>query len=222
MSRMTRRRVLVGAVAVVLALAGLGAYLVWPAPTLDAADIDAALPTERDLPGFVAHDGLTGALSVPTSNDKGRSVLTGAALEEQCRKWREEGDGWACEHVHGVGMVVLELSENVFFRVLSNVLAYDDETAAEAGWNGLVTDIRDRVEEEGIPNVEESNPGLGDASVSFKLPAAGATSMAIRVGTVVVAATVWDGSDQVSEQDERDMVRKWPALQLAKIDQLVG
>ncbi|MBB5801392.1 hypothetical protein F4560_001160 [Saccharothrix ecbatanensis] len=220
MFRMMRRRTLVGVVAVVLGLASLGAYLLWPAPTLDAADIDAALPTERDLPGFVAHDGLTGSLSVPSSNKDGRSVLTGAALDDQCRKWREEGDGWACEHVHGVGMVVLELSENVFFRVLSNVLAYDDENAAEVGWNGLVTDIRDRLEEEGIPKVKEGSPGWGDASLSFEVP--GSTAMAIRVGTVVVAATVWDGSDQVSENEERDMVQRWPALQISKIEQLVG
>jgi hypothetical protein len=117
-------------------------------------------------------------------------------------------------------MVVLELSENVFFRVLSNVLAYDDENAAEVGWNGLVTDIRDRLKEEGIPKVKEGSPGWGDASLSFEVP--GSTAMAIRVGTVVVAATVWDGSDQVSENEERDMVQRWPALQISKIEQLVG
>ncbi|WP_433272107.1 hypothetical protein ACQPZF_15385 [Actinosynnema sp. CS-041913] len=220
MFRKMGRRALVGVVVVVLALGGLGAWLLWPAPTLDAADVDAALPTVRDLPGFVAHDGLTGSLSVPSSNKDGRSVLTGAALDEQCRKWRAEGDGWACEHVHGVGMVVLELSENVFFRVLSNVLAYDDEEAAEAAWNGLVTDTRDRINDAGIPNLKEGSPGLGDASLSFEVP--GATSMAVRVGTVVVASTVWDGSDQVSETEERDMVRKWPALQISKIEQLVS
>ncbi|MFI9005731.1 hypothetical protein ACIGNX_00685 [Actinosynnema sp. NPDC053489] len=177
-------------------------------------------PTAGDLPGFVAHDGLTGPLPVPGSDQDGRSVPTGTALREQCRKWRAEGDGWACEHAHGVGMVVLELSENVFFRVLSDVVAYDDEDAAEAGWDGLVADLRDRVRREGVPGVRERSPGWGDEGLSFE--GDGVTAMAIRAGSVVVASSVWDGSDQVDERDERETAREWPALQLSRIERFVG
>ncbi|MBI0300227.1 hypothetical protein JBE04_38675 [Streptomyces sp. PRKS01-29] len=218
MVRMTRRGALVGVVAAVLAVAGFGAYLLWPAPTLDAADLDAALPTKRDLPGFVPHDGLTGALSVPAGNKEGRSVLSGTDLDEQCRKWRKEGDGWACGHLRGAGMVVLERSENVFFRVKSDVLAYDDEDAAEAAWDGLVEDNRDQIHK--IRGAKEHASGLGDTALSFEAP--GVTVLAIRLGTVVVEAIVWDGSDQVSEADEDAMVEKWPALQLSKIEKRLG
>ncbi|MFS7877416.1 hypothetical protein ACEYXF_29375 [Streptomyces asiaticus] len=218
MVRMTRRGALVGVVVAVLAAAGLGAYLLWPAPTLDAADMDAALPTKRDLPGFVPHDGLTGALSVPADNKEGRSVLAGTGLDKQCRKWREEGDGWACRHLHGAGMVVLERSENVFFRVKSDVLAYDDQDAAEAAWDGLVAANREEIHK--IRGAEEHSSDLGDAALSFEAP--GVTVLAIRVETVVVEAIVWDGSDQVSEADEDAMVEKWPALQLSKIEKQLG
>lgn len=215
---MKRRRALVGVVVVVLALAGLGASLLWPAPTLDVADLDAALPTERDLPGFIAFDGLTGALSVPPDNAEGRVVLAGAELDEQCRTWRNERDDWACQDLRGVGMVSLELAENVFFRVHSTALAYEDEDAAEAAWDGLAANIRDDVLD--IPNAEEQPSDVGDAAVSFAAP--GVTALAIRAETVVVEAIVWDGSDQVSEEDERDMVEKWLALQISKIEELLG
>ncbi|MBI0313816.1 MULTISPECIES: hypothetical protein [Streptomyces violaceusniger group] len=218
MVRMTRRGALVGVVAAVLAVAGLGAYLLWPAPTLDAADMDAVVPTKRDLPGFVPHDGLTGALSVPSGNKAGRSVLTGGDLDEQCRKWRKEGDGWACRHLRGAGMVVLERSENVFFRVKSDVLAYDDPDAAEAAWDGLVADNRQEIHK--VRGAKERSSDLGDAALSFEAP--GVTVLAIRVETVVVEAIVWDGSDQVSEADEDAMVEKWPALQLSKIEKRLG
>ncbi|WP_211126774.1 hypothetical protein [Streptomyces yatensis] len=218
MVRMTRRGVLVGVAALVLALAGFGAYLLWPAPTLDAADVDAALPTKRDLPGFIPHDGLTGSLSVPTDNKDGRSVLAGAGLDKQCRTWRKEGDGWACRHLHGAGMVVLERSKNVFFRVKSDVLAYDDEDAAKAAWDGLVADNRGKIDK--IPAAKEHSSDLGDAGRSFEAP--GVTVLAIRIETVVVEAIIWDGSDQVSEGDEEAMVKKWPALQLSKIEKQLG
>jgi hypothetical protein len=215
MARTTRRRALIGVVTAVSALVGLGAYLLWPAPALDATDLDTVLPTERDLPGFIPYDGLTGTLSVSPDNDEGRSVLAEADLDEQCRTWREEGDGWACRQVRGVGMVVLEQSENVFFRVLSTVLAYDDEEAAEAAWNGLAADQRRTSGE--LPDFEERPSDLGDAGVVFEVP--GVTVMAVRTGTVVVESIVWDGSGQVGEQEERDMVARWPALQLAKIEE---
>lgn len=220
MIRMTRRRAWVGvvAMALVLVLAGTGAYLLWPAPTLDAADLDTALPTKRDLPGFIPHDGLTGSLSVPTDNKDGRSVLADAKLDEQCRKWRKDGDSWACRDVHGVGMVVLERSENVFFRVMSNVLAYDDEDAAKAAWSGLVADNRRELKK--IPTSEEKSSDLGDASMVFKAP--GVTVLPIRIETVVVEAIIWDGSDQVSPEDEDAMVEKWPALQISKIEERLG
>ncbi|MFT9474026.1 hypothetical protein [Streptomyces sp. 11-1-2] len=218
MVRMTRRGVLVGVAALVLALAGFGGYLWWPAPTLDAADVDAVLPTKRDLPGFIPHDGLTGSLSVPTGNKDGRSVLAGADLDKQCRKWRKEGDDWACRHLRGVGMVVLERSENVFFRVKSDVLAYDDEDAAKAAWNGLVAANRDAIDK--IPAAKEHSSDLGDAGRTFEAP--GVTVLAIRIETVVMEAIIWDGSDQVSKEDEDAMVKKWPTLQLSKIEERLG
>ncbi|MGW8526328.1 hypothetical protein [Nocardiopsis sp. NPDC055824] len=211
MARTTRRRALIGVVTAVSALVGLGAYLLWPAPTLDATDFDTVLPTERDLPGFIPYDGLTGTLSVSPDNDEGRSVLAEADLDEQCRTWREEGDGWACRQVRGVGMVVLEQSENVFFRVLS----YDDEKAAEAVWNGLTADQRRTSGK--LSDFEKRPSDLGDAGVVFEVP--GVTVMAVRTGPVVVESIVWAGSDQVGEQEERDMVARWPALQLAKIEE---
>jgi hypothetical protein len=211
MVRMTRRSALV---AVVLTLAVIGT--VWPTPTLDPADLDTVLPTERDLPGFVPFDGLTGSLSMPAENVEGRAVLTGAKLDEQCRIWQRENDGWACQDLDGAGMVVLELSENVFFRVLSNVLAYSDEGAAVAAWDGLVADIRREVPDAGQRSAED----LGDENLVFTIPSA--TVLAIRHGAVVVECIVWDGSDQVSAQEERDMAERWPALQLNKIDELAG
>ena len=194
-------------------LAGLGAYLLWPAPTLDAGRLDAALPTQHDLHGFVPYDGLTGSLKVPPANKKGRAVLSGHRLAAQCRKWRADGDGWACRQVHGVGMVVLERSQNVFFRVLSNVLAYDGEGAAEDGWDGLVADIRRKTADN--EDIHERPAELGDESRAFK--GAGVTVLAIRTGTVVVEATVWDGDGTVTRADQDAMVEKWPALQLSKI-----
>lgn len=38
----------------VLVVTGIGAYLLWPEPTLgDEASVDAALVTKTDLPGFI-------------------------------------------------------------------------------------------------------------------------------------------------------------------------
>lgn len=145
-------------------------------------------------------------------------MLVDAALEEQCGTWREEGDVWACQDVHAVGMVVLEQSENVFFRVLSNVLAYDDEDAAEAARNGLVADLRRTTAE--AQEIREGSSDLGDAGTVFTAP--DLTVAAVRVETVVVEAIVWDGSGQVSEEDERDMAERWPDLQVAKIEELLG
>ena len=214
----TRRRALVGVAALVVALAALGAYLLWPASTLDPENLDSALPTKRDLPGFIPHDGLTGSLSVPSDNKEGRSVLAGKRLDEQCGKWRKEGDVWACRQLNGAGMVVLERSENVFFRVLSNVLAYDDEDAAKTAWKGLVAD--NRRETDKLPDAKEHSPGLADESRSFE--ASGVTVLAFRIESVVVEAIVWDGSGQVSEEDEKAMVEKWPALQISKIEEQLG
>ncbi|MEE2047996.1 hypothetical protein Q7689_32185, partial [Nocardiopsis tropica] len=68
-----------------------------------------------------------------------------------------------------------------------------------------------------LPDFEERPSDLGDAGVVFEGP--GVTVMAVRTGTVVVESIVWDGSGQVGEQEERDMVARWPALQLAKIEE---
>jgi hypothetical protein len=217
MIRITRRRAVVG---VISALACLGAYVVWPAPTLDPADLDAALPTKRDLPGFVPYDGLTGSLSVPGDNKEGRSVKSGAELDEQCRKWRTQGDSWACRGLNGAGMAVLERSESVFFRVLSNVLAYDDEDAAVAAWKGLTADNRREIKKAKGAQAKVRSAGLGDASRAFEAP--GITVMAIRIETVVVEVVVWDGSDQVSKKDEEAMVEKWPELQISKVEDLLS
>ncbi|WP_067968285.1 hypothetical protein [Nocardiopsis trehalosi] len=71
---MARHHALIaGVVAVVSALAVCGAHLVWPARTLDATDLDAALPTEWDLPTSILRNGLIGALSTPSDNDEGRT-----------------------------------------------------------------------------------------------------------------------------------------------------
>jgi len=200
-------------VAIVLVVVGLGAYLLWPAPTLDdEAAIDAALPTEHDLPGFIPFDGLTGALSPPTGHKSGRTVLTGDELAAQCETYRAEKDGWACADLRGMGWVVLERAQNVFFRVLSTVLAYPDEDAAEAAYQGLVADNRREVPDDHT----ESEPGLGDESISFRLY--GVTAFAVRVDTVVVEMFVQDGSDQVPEAAERAMAEKWPNLQLDKLE----
>jgi hypothetical protein len=209
-----------GTVLVVLLLvaaAGAGAYLLWPRPALDGeAAVEAALPNESDLPAYVEHDGLTGALSPPVGHESGRTVLTGDEVTRQCATYREEKDGWACGDLQGIGWVVLEKRSNVFFRLLSNVLAYPDEDAAEVAYDGLVADIRNSVPDDHT----ESAPGLGDESTRFEVY--GVTVLTIRVGTVVVEASVWDGSDQVDESEERGMAEKWPALQLDKIDAALG
>lgn len=214
MTRTRRGRALVGVVAVAVCLGG---YLLWPAPTLAAEDMDAVLPTERDLPGFFADDALTGSLKVPQPENKdGRAVLSGAGLREQCAKWREDHDEWACRGVHGVGMATFLESENVFFRVMSTVLAYDDEDAAEAGWKGMVADNHREIRKAKGSRAEERPAGLGDESRAFHAP--GVTATAVRTGTVVVETVVWDGSDQVGKADLKSMSKKWPALQLSKID----
>lgn len=204
-------RVLV--VIAVLVVAGVATYLLWPTPTLDgAAALDAALPTESDMPGFGRFDGLTGALTPPAGHKSGRTVLTGDELVKQCATYRKQKDAWACADLRGMGWVVLEKSENVFFRVLSTVLAYPDEDASEAAYQGLVADNK----REAPKGHEEFDPGLGDESLCFRLDYIDA--FAIRDGTVVVEALIWDGSDQVSAADQKAMAAKWPALQLGKID----
>ncbi|MGV9851941.1 hypothetical protein ACWDWU_24680 [Streptomyces sp. NPDC003442] len=77
-----------------------------------------------------------------------------------------------------------------------------------------MADNRDEIHK--IRGAKERSSDLGDAALSFEAP--GVTVLAIRIETVVVEAIVWDGSDQVSEADEDAMVKKWPALQLSKIE----
>jgi DNA-binding NarL/FixJ family response regulator len=143
-------------------------------------------------------------------------VLTGDDLAKQCETYRAEKDDGACADLQGMGWVVLERASNVFFRLLSTILAYLDEDAEEAAYQGLVADNRREMPATGA----EFAFGLGDDSVRFEVY--GITVLTIRVGTVVVEASVWDGSDQVEEADERRMAEKWPALQLDKIEAALG
>lgn len=206
------RRVWIGP-GLLVALFAAAACLLWPAPALDADRLDGAVPTVQDLPGWVAHDGLTGSLSGPAGNVEGRSVLTGAKLAEQCAIRRTEGDGWACAGWHGVGMVVLELRSKRVFRAPSTVVAYDDEDATVAVWKALRGDhravVKDRATERDVDD-------LGDEAASFAVD--GVAVFAIRTSTVVVESIVRDGSDQVSEAEERAVAGKWPARRLRRID----
>ena len=199
-------------VVLVLVAAGVGAYLLWPAPTLDdAAKVDAALATETDLPGFSTWGRIEGTLPRPGGDEPGRIVLTGDALAAQCAKHPPD-DSWACQDLRGMGWVGMVNSANAFFRVLSMVLAYEDEGAAKAAYDSLVASQR-----EAVPaDRRESAPDIGDECVSFTFD--GATSYAIRVGTVVVELFISDGSDQVTEREERDTAEELAMNQVYEIE----
>ena len=202
----------------VLVVAGTGAYLLWPEPTLDGqAAVDAALVTEADMPGFSTWGRIEGSLPQPAGGgDPDRTVLTGAALAETCESYRSPDDSWACQDLQGLGWVGLVKSANAFFRLLSTVLAYEDEDAAEEAYEGLVASQRQAVPEDH----EESSPNLGDECVSFTF--GGATSYAIRSGTVVVELFIADSSDQVDEAEERTTAQELATNQLDKIEKALG
>jgi hypothetical protein len=190
-----------------------GAYLLWPAPTLDGqAAVDAALATEAELPGFSTWGRIEGSLPRPGGDEPGRIVLTGDALAAQCAKHAPD-DSWACQDLQGMGWVGMVNSANAFFRVLSMVLAYSDEGAAEAAFDSLVASQREAVPAER----RESAPDIGDECVSFTFD--GATSYAIRIGTVVVELFVSDGSDQVTEPEELDTAEELATNQVDKIEE---
>jgi hypothetical protein len=206
-------------VVLVLVVAGVGAYLFWPEPTLDdQADVDAALVAEADMPGFSTWGRIEGSLPQPAGgDDPERTVLTGAALAETCEDYRSPEDSWACPDLQGMGWVGLVNSANAFFRLLSMVLAYEDEGAAEAAYESLVAGQRRAVPEE---DRTESAPDLGDECVSFQF--GGATSYAIRIGTVVVELFISDGSEQVDESEERATAEELATNQLDKIEEALG
>lgn len=203
---------IVFAVAMLVA-AGFAIYLMWPA-TDERADVDAMLPTKADMPGTIPFDGLSGMLSSPSGHKSGRVVLTGDALADQCRTYRHEHDGWACQDLLGLGWVVLLTEDSGYFQLLSTVLAYPDDAAASRAYAGMVADVRHEVDAKAIPGT------LADECTSWGLP--GATIVAYREGPVVVQAITWDAGVLATEDQRTAMAVKWPRVQLAKIDAVLA
>jgi hypothetical protein len=205
-------------VVLVLVVAGvMGAVLLWPeSPLDDEADVDAALVTKADQPGFITWHNIEGSLPRPAEAESGRTVLTGDGLAEQCEIYRSGEDSWACEDLQSMGWVGLMRATNPLYRLLSTVLAYSDEDAAQAAYEGLVADQRQAVPEDQT----ESAPDLGDECVSFQFD--GAVVYAIRVGPVVVEVFVADESGEVTDLAARATAEELATNQLDKIEEALG
>lgn len=213
---MIKRGSLAAVVATVLVLVAGGVYLLWPepaadpAPVLDPADLDAALPTERDLAGTsVPERPVYGSLPMP--GDRPRLVLTGDDLTSQCLTWQQREEDWACPGLAGAGFVGLHTSESTVHAI---VLAYQDEPAAEAALDGLFSDLRAEL---GDVPTEVRPAGLGDEGTF--LGSDGLDVVAIRVGTVVVEATVFADGELPEEQS--DLYDRWTTVLLSKVDEAV-
>ena len=68
----------------------------------DTKNINAAIPTENDMPGYVASRGNASVLSPLSGDRNGKAVLTGSKLDDLCETYREEDDGWACQGSQGM------------------------------------------------------------------------------------------------------------------------
>ena len=217
MIRITRRRAMAGT-ALALLLAGAGTYAFWDDPTLDGSkEINAALPTEKDMPGFMPNRGIEGVLSPPGGDRNGKAVLTGRELGAQCRTYRKQEDGWACQGLQGMGMVGFANTSNVDSRVGSFVLAYKDDDAAETAWKKMVEKTRKE-----LPKAKEQKaPHVGDESQYFVLGTG--SVVVLRSGSVVAQAMSFyeygykDGAEYADEL--KDPIRMWSALQVKKMEE---
>ncbi|MDQ1033181.1 hypothetical protein QF035_010763 [Streptomyces umbrinus] len=219
MMRMTRRRLLVGGVLVLLA--GALAYAFRAGPTLDGSEeVDGALPTDKDLDGYASIGGVVGVLSPPGGyrNEKGKALLTGSQLDAQCRTYRKEKDGWACRGLRGMGMTGFVNTSDVNSRLGSFVLAYKDDAAAGTAFRRMVNESRDDLHAE-----EQKEPDVGDESRSFRLESAKGSVVVLRCGSVVAQVLSNNGygysGDEGAGGKDADPIRMWADRQAEKIEE---
>lgn len=213
---MTRRRASTAVAVVVAVLLAALAMYAFRDVTLDSFDdVDAALPTEKDMPGWSANRGIIGTLPPPKGDRKGKLVLVGGKLDGQCRIYRKKSNGWACDGLQGMGMVGYAYNKNVFTRVSSMVLAYEDSGAAEAAWKALVEKTRNEYKKA----EEGTGPEVGDESRSFAMRVG--TIVVLRSGSVVAQVMSHNdfgfGSGSGTDNARRDPIRMWSSVQAEKI-----
>jgi hypothetical protein len=210
--------------AVVLLVAGLVTYLLQDATVESRDGVESTLPVSGDMRDWSPNRGVIGTLRPPKGDKKGKIVLTGGRLDRQCEIYRKKSQGWACEGVRGLGTIGYAYDENVFTRVSSLVLTYEDDGAAEDAWQAM-TD-RTRSELKKLKPEESSSDQVGDESRSFTMPTG--TVVVMRSGSVVAQAIShndygFDHGGDVDAEDpagygevddaRKDPIEKWSTLQ---------
>jgi hypothetical protein len=184
--------------------------------SLDREGLEKTLPTETDVPGYLANRGTVTVLDPPGDDIEGRAVLTGERLDRQCQVYRANDDPWACDGLRGLGVVGFENEKNVDSRISSYVLAYDSSGAAKKAWRAMVEQTRKLM---GVA-AERETPRAGDESVVFASESGSVVTM--RIGSVVAQAVTYFSygyptGNQPSEL--KDPIEMWVRVQAEKIEE---
>lgn len=224
MIRSVRSRVLVLAAFAVL-LVGAGYLIFWTPSLDDEAEIEAALPSEADMPGYVENWGILAGLSSPLDEAvesdeelRGKYVLTGGYLDGQCQVYEDEGDGWVCDDLRGIGMVGYADEGNVYSRVGTTLFAYDDRGSAMSAWEATISKVRDE-----FPEADErAEPEAGDESLTFMMAQEISNITVLRVGSVVAQAVAYNeygpAVGEEFEQEMKGLIEMWAPLQAETIE----
>lgn len=219
MSKHMRRRLGIAALATVLVLlaGGLGLYLLSP-PVLDETDkIAATLIDKDDMPGYSPSPGIAPPkLSPDNPGMDGRQVVMAGKLADKCRDFREDGDGWACDGLLGMGVVGFSDDSNVDRRVSTTIYAYDGTGAAEATWDKLKSETPGDV----LEPADDAPPEIGDQRAWFT---SGTGRLIVwRTGTVVAQAEVNDAFPGSRPAELADVLKAWSTLQATTIEEALG
>jgi hypothetical protein len=183
---------------------------------LDRQGLEKALPTEADVPGYVASRGIVTVLDPPGDDVEGRAVLTGERLDRQCQVYRANDDPWACDGLRGMGVVSFANKKNVDSRIGSYVLAYDGDGAAKKAWREMVEQTRRLMG----AAAEREAPRAGDESVVLAGKSGSVVTM--RIGSVVAQAVSHFGGGYLTgnqPSEVKDPIEMWAKVQAEKIEE---
>lgn len=231
MFALTRLRLLTGAAALLAAallVAGLAGYLFRDAVIESRDGVESTLPAAGTMRDWSPNRGVIGTIRPPKGDKDGKIMLTGDRLGRQCAIYRKKSQEWVCEGVRGLGTIGYADDENVFTRVSSFVLTYEDDDAAEAAWQRMTDETRSELKK--LKPEEGSPEQLGEESQSFTM--ATGTVIVMRSGSVVTQAISHNdyGFARDDDADPEDLaatgpldngvedpIEKWSTLQAATV-----
>lgn len=180
----------------------------------DAAAVESALPTTKDMPGYSASGGVVSVLDAPKNAGMGKTVYSGDKLAAACARYRRSGDAWACEDLRGLGIAAYQDNENVESRVSSFVLGYRSSGAAKDAWRRAVAQQR-----KDLPKSKEAaEPAYGDESRTFTTPT-GSIVLMRQASVLAIAMSHYDYGYRSDDSATADPIETWAEVQQQKIEQ---